>query len=197
MLTKYWREALACAVYALIILVLLTWWNSFQHAPVYQHDYPEYHSGNNERPYESFTPFSVIGRNVDWIAAAITAIATGFIAWFTIVLVGVGRKADHHFQVVERAYVKMSHRSPGIIWEHPINGTFSVIVRVQNFGSTPADITDVLLNYDVLDADVIPQAPNYNRGRDPQEITNAFLVKNDEFSRRFSLLPRGWQSRRR
>ena len=49
---------------------------------------------------------------VDAHAPLVEALAGAAVAWFTYVLVRVGQRADQHFRVTERAYIKMSHVTP-------------------------------------------------------------------------------------
>src|ERR1700733_3639195 len=118
-----------------------------------------------------------------------TAVATGVIAWFTIVLARVGRKADTHFQVVERAYVKLSHHPPGIYWQNPglhvpeENREYWVRIgfRVKNLGKPPAHVTEICLAYKpVGKGEKLPDVPNYSEGTIGP--AHAFLVTEDEFS---------------
>jgi hypothetical protein len=130
---------------------------------------------------------------LNFYGAAITAIATGFIAFFTIVLARVGRKADSHFQVVERAYVKLSHHPPGVYWENPrpadlfygqkesLEYWVRIDLRAKNFGKTPAHVTQICLAYQLVGKDEsLPDTPNYSVGTIGP--AHAFLVADDEFT---------------
>lgn len=106
---------------------------------------------------------------------------------FTLALVVVGalqffqlRRTNVSAATVERAYVKMSHRPPGLTIEEA-SGLFWVMIRVKNFGRTPARITDVLLKPALLpNGESLPTTPDYRRTRG-QEAAKAFLVAEDEF----------------
>jgi len=113
--------------------------------------------------------------------------AEDFIALFTLFTLGVlaGQwrgiwRADHHFRVSERAYVKMSHKPPGIAWDTPESGKFLVDVRVKNFGRTPAEVTDVFLRQQVVTSATASDVPIYEN---PGERipTIGFLVTKDDF----------------
>lgn len=58
--------------------------------------------------------FWQIGKGLNWLSPAVTAIATGFIAWFTIVLSRIGKQQARDARVVQRAYVFV--RQPESTW---------------------------------------------------------------------------------
>ncbi len=83
-------------------------------------------------------------------------------------------------KTIERAYVKMSHTDPGLIW-FDVGGDFLLEMKVENFGNTPADVTDVLLRPIVLDAaETLPRSPPYER-QGTEESFHTCLVKRDYF----------------
>ena len=84
MLKRYWREALASAIFAVAMLALFALAGSFSYSPPYQHHYSEYYATDYQGPKVDGS--GVIGRNLDWISAGITALATAAIAWFTFSL---------------------------------------------------------------------------------------------------------------
>ncbi len=110
-----------------------------------------------------------------------------FVVWFTFFLVGftgllywVGLNAERSTKTIERAYVKMSHTEPGITW-FGMEGGFTLEMKVENFGNTPADVTDVLLRPIILkDGELLPNIPNYERQRTINSF-HTFLVKGDYF----------------
>ncbi len=120
-----------------------------------------------------------------------TAIATGVIAWFTIVLVRVGRSADKNFKVSERAYVKISHIAPGIYWEAPqvtdvlyhadtAEYRMRIELQIKNFGKTPAEVVDVCMARSIVTkGENLPAVPDYSTGN--VDGTHAFLVTDDTF----------------
>lgn len=111
----------------------------------------------------------------------ITAYATAAIAGFTYTLWTSTRDQLIHNRRVERAYVKLSHRSPGIT-VHTGTELFEVINVVKNFGQTPAEITDVVLSPLVLPAGQrLPSEPTYRRN-DGGHAPQSFLVADEEFS---------------
>ncbi len=114
------------------------------------------------------------------------------VAAFTLGLVLLGQKADRHFRVVERAYVKLSHYPPGIYWEMPskqdtLYGDESRLeywirfdLRVKNFGATPATVMQICMAHRIVAKDEsLPAKPDYSDGT--TEAVNAFLVTDDEF----------------
>jgi hypothetical protein len=104
------------------------------------------------------------------------------IAVLTLVIAGVGFFQWRHFRVTERAYVKMSHRPPGINWESPLLGNGVVTLRVKNFGKTPADISDAYVEAIVRTEDTIERLPPYNpEARVNRLPVRGFLVDKDEF----------------
>ena len=84
---------------------------------------------------------------------AITAVATIVIAGFTGTLWKINRDQLKHGRRVERAYVKMSHNAPGILFGK--DWRVDISVDVKNFGRTPARITDVLLSTMIIEESAI------------------------------------------
>ena len=90
-------------------------------------------------------------------------------------------KTTTHFKIVERAYIKMSHRPPGIEPEG-ITGLFWVNLEIANFGKTPARVTDVVLTPVVVPHQKgLPEIPDYSVPAVRDNIPNAFLVTEDKF----------------
>ena len=117
---------------------------------------------------------------------AVTAVATAFIAAFTVVLAVATRRIYKHSAASERAYVKMSHRSgPGFGEGLEIDRTRNearIVIQVKNFGRTPADVSDVLLCWLALPKGQSPPTkPYYPPTEKPEERTTAFLVAGDSF----------------
>ena len=85
-----------------------------------------------------------------------------------------------HTMAAERAYVKMSHRSPpGLTIDINSNEVW-VVIEIKNSGRTPADVTNVLLSWLVLLKGQSPPAvPNYPPPENTGALTTAFLVAND------------------
>jgi hypothetical protein len=115
------------------------------------------------------------------------------VAFFTLGLVIIGFKADRHFRVVERAYVKLSHHPPGIYWENPrpadlfygqqdsLEYWVRADLRVKNFGKTPAHVTEICLACKFLgEGEKLPGQPDYSEGTIGP--AHAFLVADDEFT---------------
>jgi hypothetical protein len=126
-------------------------------------------------------------------------IFNGLLAAFTLVLVAIGawqgwqnkKSADaardaaiaaisqvDSIKTSERAYVKMSHLPPGIVFRD--TGVY-VHLNVQNFGHTPARVTDVVVAIHSLpQTSDLPVKPDYSGlGRAPSQ---AFLVPGDAFN---------------
>lgn len=92
-------------------------------------------------------------------------------------------RANEHFRVTERAYVTLSHHPPGIHWIDKDRGHFDISIRVKNFGSTPAEITDILLTTAVIPRpQPIPRHPDYAYDRSMEQRSQAFLVTGDSFN---------------
>jgi len=85
--------------------------------------------------------------------------------------------------LAERAYVKMSHVSPGVRWFEKNEELFEVEVEVKNHGHTPASVTDVRIGAKVLNNDeLLPEPFPYSISpRTADSIPNAFLVTNETF----------------
>jgi hypothetical protein len=88
-----------------------------------------------------------------------------------------GRGANRHYKVSERAYIKLSHKPPGVGWIGPHNpGYFEVNLQVKNFGRTPGrTIRHYLVARIVKDISEIPEIPGYHN----IEPMAAFLVVDD------------------
>jgi hypothetical protein len=96
----------------------------------------------------------------------------------------IGWRTDAHFQRSERAYVKMSHEPPGIVWDAKNQGWFAVSVKITNHGRTPAQITDIRLGADVITRkNKRPAPPDYGAANLIGGDTQAFLVCADFFYR--------------
>ena len=90
-------------------------------------------------------------------------------------------KTTAHFKIVERAYIKISHRPPGIETEG-ITGLFWVNLEIANFGKTPARVTDLFLKHVVVPHQKgLTEVPDYSVPAVRDNIPNAFLVTEDKF----------------
>ena len=119
------------------------------------------------------------------IAPALTAVATAFIAAFTYTLWDANRIAIEHTQTIERAYVKMSHPPPGLMFN---SSGCDVRITIKNDGVTPARITNAFVNLKIFNADErLPTPPLYEVPE--REPVRAFLVKEDiiNFTETFSI----------
>ncbi len=112
-------------------------------------------------------------------ANAITALAGLATAAFTGTLFVNAHNQLIHNRQVERAYVKISHPSPGIE-QLDSSGHIWFKVSIKNYGRTPARVTNVVLKPVVVPhGDPLPTEPNYTTHEDPKPT--AFLVTDDEF----------------
>ena len=79
----------------------------------------------------------------------------------------------------ERAYVKMSHASPGLEFIQP-GGQYNVRMQVKNFGRTPARVIYVAVNVRYFtSSEMLPLGPP-----EIETVTTAvmaFMLPNDEF----------------
>jgi hypothetical protein len=69
------------------------------------------------------------------VTAAVSAAATIVIGVFSATLWWVNRRQGSDARIIQRAYVKISHSSPGVEFGH--NGHFWHQAVVKNFGQTP------------------------------------------------------------
>jgi hypothetical protein len=112
-------------------------------------------------------------------AAIATAVATIYIAKFTIELSKIGRQQASDARIIQRAYVTMSHKAPGIEVQGN-SGLFYIDISIQNFGQTPAYVTDIVLKPVVIIHNrQLPANPDYSGIR--TVFPKAFLVANEAF----------------
>ncbi len=91
-------------------------------------------------------------------------------------------ESANHLRTTERAYVRMSHREPGI---DPASK--KVEIQIKNKGSTPAKIMGVRLGWVVVDAgETLPTVTPYERTED-HPSAQAFLHADSDFSVRRGL----------
>jgi len=132
-------------------------------------------------------PFGTIWRFILSHPELITALATIFIGWFTYALVRatkeltrIADQAEASSRTVERAYVTMVDIPPGV---HVSVNRFTITVKIQNFGRTPAEISDAPINSFVIDAgDRLPAQPPYGQPTVDSEAVHAFLVSDHHFT---------------
>lgn len=113
-----------------------------------------------------------------WHAEAWTALATIFLAFITVGLVILGFEQSKTSRAELRAYVKMSHTSPGFTFDAagPVTQ-----IEVRNNGRTPANVSYVLIKLEVFHpSETLPVEPNYDGGTIIPS-SSAFLVANSKF----------------
>jgi hypothetical protein len=126
-----------------------------------------------------------------WLAGYVTAItginantviafASAASAAFALALFLNAHHQLTHNRQVERAYVKISHPSPGIRQVNS-DGSIWLAVSIKNYGRTPARVTDVVIKPVVVrHSQSLPTMPDYTmRHEDPKP--QAFLISGDEF----------------
>jgi hypothetical protein len=126
---------------------------------------------------------------VSAMATVVGTLATIAIACFSYTLWTVNKQQMSDARVIQRAYVTISHSSPGV--EVGKNGNFWHEAVVRNFGQTPARITDVVMKSVVVaHGQSLPIIPDYTC-EDPGPSLQAFLVRDDKFfvPRFFSVTP--------
>jgi hypothetical protein len=122
--------------------------------------------------------------SADDYIAAFTAL-TGLIFFFQLLAM---RRENEHFQVTERAYVKMSHRPPGAFLAKINNRWFAIVtLRIKNFGNTPASVTDAYITSEVIPEGQSLSDTPVHREWGERERVSAFLVREDEFNHRAHL----------
>ncbi len=108
-------------------------------------------------------------------------IVTAILAVLTGGLVFMAKRQETGMRTVERAYIKMSHRPPGLITDGVV--TTYITAQVKNFGRTPANITEVLITYKLLPiGEPLPAVPDYTRKGKQKNSPQAFLAPEEEFS---------------
>jgi len=104
--------------------------------------------------------FWQIGKFLDAMSPAVTAIATGVIAWFTATIWTINRSQLKHGRQIERAYISGGggyriDTSSGA----PIVDTTRFILTVQNYGKTQGTVTAYAVF--VVDRANLPPQPGY------------------------------------
>lgn len=134
----------------------------------------------NEYYCAAYESIWTVGTIIQQYNGAITALATIFIGAFTMTIWKINRDQLRHGRRVERAYVKMSHRTPGVMFSSGFTKV-EVEIEVRNHGRTPARVTDALLSSMIVPKGRrVPDRPIYKETPD-RDIPSAFLVVNDFF----------------
>lgn len=137
---------------------------------------------------------------VTLMAVVVTAVATFFIAKYTLELSAVSRTQSKTLDAtlaankeIERAYVKMSHNRPGLRIDDIGVESASMMtggdgiskqdirinVKVQNAGNTPANVTCHLLHL-CISNEPLPPVPPYDSKY--AEVVRVSLVKEESFN---------------
>lgn len=122
-------------------------------------------------------------------ANTVIALASAASALFALALFVNAHHQLKHNRKVERAYVKISHPSPGVTLDS--SGHIWLTVSIKNHGRTPARVTDVVIKpVVVLHGDQLSTVPDYTVQVEAPK-PKAFLVTNDEFrlSRFYRITP--------
>jgi hypothetical protein len=103
------------------------------------------------------------------------------------VTVGLGCIAYHQLcttRTTTRAYVRINSCPPGITFSD--NAPILCTLQIRNFGETPAHVTDVVMKAEITPiGQLLPYPPDYT-GATKYPCSNAFLVRNDSLSYRFT-----------
>ena len=93
-------------------------------------------------------------------ATTLTAISTGFIAIFTLLLYNVANETNHTTQAIQRAYVNVGRIAPGVvIFESGVVTAIRVDIPWNNSGTTPALKTSSRIGWAVYPNELLPTAP--------------------------------------
>jgi hypothetical protein len=133
-----------------------------------------------ESPKESTE--QVIARYNKWLTifTAILAAATVGLGFATVGLYFVNHNQLRHARRVERAYVKLSHRAPGIAFG--TKPSIDLHIDVTNHGRTPATVSDVVITPLIWPKDKpLPKIPPYENLWGPGKNPGGFLVCDDHF----------------
>jgi len=114
---------------------------------------------------------------------------TGTIAFFTLgLMIYTGKlwgatktlmeRAEQTTKTIERAYITMSHLPPGLFLKYQLR-PFEIQLKIENYGNTPATVTDIVLGHIVLVEKTLPIDPPYPSASDIS--FRAFLVKGANF----------------
>jgi hypothetical protein len=149
-----------------------------------------------EKEHERFSELFNV-KATDYVIAAFTIVIgvyTIFLTKATRRLAHISSQQEQSTRTIERAYVSMTHRLPGLVHLPPPDSVLGFTVDMRNVGQTPATITDSVLNILILrEAGQLPPVPPYtNSGIQPP---SAFLYKDGfvEGERRFPVSIEDWE----
>jgi len=123
---------IAVLTFVLAVVLLEAW--ALGRIPTYvQHCEKSQHTGHEECAAYHISLFALlqIGKFLDAISPAVTAIASGVIAWFTATIWIINRRQLAHGRRVDRAYVNGG-------WGRYIDG--KLYANINNDGKTPATV---------------------------------------------------------
>lgn len=88
-----------------------------------------------------------------------------------------------NMQTTERAYVKMSHTDPGLVFiKGETTESYKVEVKIENCGKTPALVTEARLRFKLCDdGESLPSTIDYPDSDAAERPSSAFLVPTDYF----------------
>jgi hypothetical protein len=143
--------------------------------------YGEYCTQSEHTGYKECTTYHItllalrhIGKFLDQISPAITAIATGFVGWFTYTIWSVNKNQLSHTRAIERAYL-VGGGGP-----QP-NPPSHFVLNVNNYGKTPASIKAFAVHACAMVDVKLPNKPKYDRKVFIDEIAPAqFKVIDDK-----------------
>jgi hypothetical protein len=163
----------------------------------------ESENGNEKADPESndwTDPISILTGCLVAVTAFLAAV-TFCLARYTKMLWGATNQlvidTEKSTKIIERAYIKMSHRPTGLVFnipsdEHPHKEddprTGKVVIEVSNLGKTPAIITYVGMDYFTLQPlEALPALPNYHMGRYEGTKMKAIMYGLDVWTPTFTL----------
>jgi len=87
-------------------------------------------------------------------------------------------KTAHHVEIADRAYIKISHEPPGLVFAtstadvlYSENRTYEIQIEVRNIGNTPAEITQLSFTHTILPSNApLPGIPSYNSSPEGEAI---------------------------
>jgi hypothetical protein len=133
--------------------------------------------------------FWEIGKGLNWISPAITAIATGFIAWFTFTLKRSTDKlwsatqrsaviAERALTQLERPFIGIKIEKTGLMNLREGTDHEDLIFRLVNYGRAPAIITQLFDDIVICQCGSMPNPCDITT--DKNEIPTGFVIGADK-----------------